>query len=407
MIKLNVKLALLLLCAQLYCSATENTWDKRTACGGSKRERGIGFVIGNRGYVGLGQDTLNLMCNDLWEFDPGTNSWTQKANFPGVARRDAAAFAIGNKGYVGTGIDNADALPGMTLNDFWEYSPVTNSWTSKAPVPGAVYYATGFAINGKGYLCCGKIGASNYTSQLLEYNPTLNTWTSKAYFPGGPRYGAVAFVIDNIAYLGTGTDENIFTTDFYKYNPLTNMWTAIAPFPGSGRFSCSSFVLNGNGYVVFGTDGGYKDELWIYVPEDNYWYTKASFPGGARRSAVAFTIGNRAFAGTGKGFTGTRRDFWQYTPMEPVGILERNEVFSSVYPNPVSTQATIVLSPSLLNEHEAITYRLSDMMGRTVRTEAVTQTEFVINRDELASGHYTLSLYSTYSLLGSKKVILQ
>src|SRR6476646_5976125 len=106
-----------------FTSKSKNIWEKRESVGGYKRERAVGFSIGSRGYVGLGQDTLNQMLNDLWEFDPGTNTWSQKANFPGQARRDAAAFAIGTKAYVGTGMSNADAAFGTPLSDFWQYDP--------------------------------------------------------------------------------------------------------------------------------------------------------------------------------------------------------------------------------------------------------------------------------------------
>lgn len=397
--------------SSIFSFATENTWDKRESIGGSKRERAVGFVIGNRGYIALGQDTLNLMCNDLWEYDPGTNSWTQKANFPGQARRDAAAFTIGLKAYVGTGHNNADAFAGTVLNDMWEYSPVTNSWTAKAAFPGSwtggIYYSTGFSVLGKGYLCCGKLGASNYSNQLWEYTPTTNTWLQKANYPYGGRYGGVAFVINNIAYFGTGTDENVFTNDFCKYNPATNMWTPIASFPGSERFSCSSFVLNGNGYVVLGSDGGYKDELWMYVPGDDYWYQKAAFPGGARRSAIAFNINNRAYAGSGKGLSGTRRDFWEYTPNAPVGISEDEDIIAAIFPNPCSDATSIILSPEISSQYQQLSYQLFDMQGRVVRSSEINMPRTFIERDNIRAGNYLLCISSDQQFLSSKLIIFE
>lgn len=391
--------------------SAENTWDKRESVGGSKRERAVGFVIGNRGYVALGQDTLNQMLNDVWEYDPGTNSWTQKANFPGQARRDAMSFTIGLKAYVGTGHNNADAFAGMALNDLWEYSPVTNTWTPKAPFPGSftggIYYSTGFSVLGKGYLCCGKQGASNYSNELWEYTPTTNSWLQKASYPYGGRYGGIAFVIDDIAYFGTGTDENVFTNDFCKYNPTTNLWTPIASFPGSERFSCNSFILNGNGYVVFGSDGGYKDECWMYVPGDDYWYAKAAHPGGARRSAIAFTINNRAYAGSGKGLTGTRRDFWEYTPSLPVGITERERIIEAIFPNPCIDGAKVILSTEFYGSYPQLNYQLFDMQGRVVRSSAIKASSFMIELNNMSSGTYLLSISSGKQFLTSKKIIIE
>lgn len=402
-------LLLFLLCG--ISSFAQNTWDKRESVGGSKRERGIAFAIGNRGYVGLGQDTLNQMLNDFWEYDPGTNSWTQKANFTGSARRDAAAFAIGTKGYVGTGINNADAFMGTTLTDFWEYSPATNTWTSKANYPGnfgtGIYYASGFAVSGKGYICCGKEGPSNYSNELWEYAPTTNTWLQKSSFPGGVRYGGVAFVIGTLAYFGTGTDENIFNQDFYKYNPTTNVWTPIANFPGSGRFSCSSFTLNNQGYIVFGSDGGYKDELWMYDPPSNYWTNKAAYPDGARRSAIAMTIGSRAYAGTGKGLTGTRRDFYEYTAAPIIGIEEQEKMISTIYPNPITDRAEIILSEKAFSAYPELYYEIRDMRGSLIERKKIDAMQFSIYKNNMRPSIYFLNIVNNEKMIAAKKISIQ
>lgn len=390
--------------------SSQNIWSKRSSCGGSKRERGVSFSIASRGYIGLGQDTLNLMLNDLWEYDPGTNSWTQKANFPGVARRDAASFVIGTKAYVGTGINNADAFLGTRQSDFWEYNPGTNSWTSKAPFPGnsgtGTYYSTGFSMLGKGYFFCGKDGPSNYSDNLWEYDPITNSWLQKADLPGPKRYGAIAFVIGNYAYCGTGTDENILVNDFYRYDPATNTWLTLNNFPGTGRFSCSSFTIGGKGYMLLGTDGGYKDELWQYDAALDYWFPKASLPGGARRSAGAFAISGKGYAGTGKGLTGTRRDFWEYLPSIPVGIDEYSDIiFSTVYPNPMTDQATVILSDKI--SLQSLSWELTDIQGKLISTADIETTSFTIYKNTMNQGIYSLNIKNKNGILASKKIIVQ
>lgn len=390
----------------------QNSWSKRESVGGSKRERAISFSIGTRGYVGLGQDTNNLMLNDLWEFDPASNSWTQKANFTGPARRDAIAFSIGTKGYVGTGKDNADSFLGNTLKDFYEYDPATNIWTLKAPYPGnggnGLYYSTGFSLLGKGYVCCGKRGPSSYSNELWQYNPTTNTWISKAAFTGVSRYGGAAFVIGNYVYFGTGADENVYTQDFYRYDPTANLWTSIAPFPGSGRFSCCTFTLDNNGYLLFGTDGGYKDELWQYDPTLNYWVTKSNFPGGERKSGIAFTIGNRAYAGTGKSFTGVRRDLYEYTPSPIIGIEEnKSNSISSIYPMPFSHTATVLLSDDVIYSYQKLSWDLINSDGKISQTGIVNGANINLQRNDLASGIYFFTLRSEGNNIASKKLIIQ
>ena len=57
------------------------------------------------------------MKKDFWEFDPDLNIWTQKTDYGGRARYEAIGFSIGSKGYIGTGDDP------MNMSDFWEYTP--------------------------------------------------------------------------------------------------------------------------------------------------------------------------------------------------------------------------------------------------------------------------------------------
>lgn len=143
-------LAVLSLLTGFFASGqTENFWTVRSDFAGLKRERAVAFTANNLAYVGTGVDTAEVTKNDLWAFDPLTDAWTQQANLPGVPRRNAIAFSINNKGYVGTGYSQAESILGVELADFWEYNPVTNSWTQKASYPMAIYFATGFAVDRK------------------------------------------------------------------------------------------------------------------------------------------------------------------------------------------------------------------------------------------------------------------
>lgn len=375
----------------------QNTWEKKAAFEGDKRSRGIGFSIGNRGYFGLGEDTADIERTDFWEYDPGTDSWMQKANFPGVGRRDAVGIAIGNKGYVGTGIDASESIIGNNLNDWYEYNPVTNTWTMKATYPGSpsyggIYFGCGFVIGNYGYVLGGKQSSSNYTNNLYRYDPSLNQWAIMTQFPNGTRYSMSAFAVNGKAYAGLGTDENILQTDWWEYNPTTNSWTQKTSFPGSGRFAAMGFAIGQKGYVVCGSDGGYKDELWQYDVASDSWWVKAPFGGGDRRSVSGFVIGSAAYVGTGKGFSGSRRDFWQYEQFL-TGIGNESERVIATYPNPATTQITIdwVDERVLVAENSLVS--IISPEGKIVYQE---YTSFngreVIDVSSLANGTYILQV---------------
>lgn len=377
----------------IICSAgfSQNTWKRIASFGGGERERAISFVIGGRAYVGTGQDSANAMKKDFWEYDPASNSWSQKADFPGQARRDGIGFAIGNRGYAGTGVTNAISWLGVKKADFYEYNPVTNSWTTRASWEGnfgqGVYYASAFATSTKGYLVCGKLGPSYYSNELWEFDPDANDWIKKANFPGTVRYGGAAFAIGDRGYFGCGADENYFNNDFYTYDPQSNTWDEIASFPGSPRFNPVGLSINGRGFVGLGSDGGYQKDFYEYNPLTNSWMQKADFPASERRSCVAFTISGYGYVGTGNGVSGIKRSVFKYKPFffffQPEVGVER--IGSTVGPNPVHNTAQCILRTDDAAYGEM---RVFDMQGRQVWASVSENGHFTFDRKGLSGGMY-------------------
>ncbi len=374
--------------------ALENVWEKVSDFGsdttgnGLKRERAVGFAIGNFAYVGTGIDTAEVVHNDFWKYDPVTNAWSQVATLPASVRRNASSFVVNNKGYVGLGINtvNSSDVGATILSDFWEYNPTTNTWLQKANFPGSfgwgIYFATGFSTQNKGYICAGKIGPNNYSDELWEYNSLSNQWTQKADFPGGVRYQLSSFSIDNQCYVGLGTDQDLYRNDFWKYDPVSNSWSAIANLPASARANAATFTIGQRGYVCMGTNGGYLDDLWEYNPFTNQWAVRANYGGTRRKGAVGFSINGVGYVGTGKGYSGKKASFQKYYPPAIVGIDELQTKIS-IFPNPVenvlhlSTASPIISSIAI--------YSLSGQL--------VLQQEWKeqINVQKLSSGTYFLN----------------
>lgn len=321
-----------------------NTWTKLNDVGMGKRERATGFAIGSIGYLCGGLDTAEVIHKDLWAYNPQTDAWSQKADLPGSARRDAVSFVIDNYAFVGSGMDSVSGPTGNTLKDFWRYNPQTNTWSAVADFPGAggqgIYFATGFSVAGKGYLCGGKTGPNLYSSQLWEYKPSNNQWIQRANFPGGIRYQMISFVVGAKAYVGMGTDQNIYKKDVYCYDPGANTWQAIAPFPAYERAAASTFTLEERGFVCLGNNGGLLSDLIEYNPKTDSWTLRSAYGGSERKGAIAFVIDNKAYVGTGKGASGKKDSWYVYEPSN-YATLEELEAQIQFYPNPVASFLTI------------------------------------------------------------------
>lgn len=380
---------------------TYNYWVKKNDFTGLKRERAVAFTVDNYAYVGTGVDTAEQVKNDLWKYDPFLDSWTQVASLPGVARRNAVAFSIGSKGYIGTGFSHAESLLGTELSDFWEYDPTSNQWTQKANYPStAVYFATGFAVEGKGYICGGKRGPNNYTSALYEYNPMNDSWTARASFPGGVRYQLSSFVIENSAYVGLGTDQDMYRNDIWEYKPSQDQWTQKADLPASERAASHTFGIGFRGFVCMGTNGGYLDDLWEYNPYDNSWSVRATYGGSKRKGGIAFTLLGHGFVGLGKGNSGKKQSMYEYIPGAWVGTKELNDLSYELYPNPATTSLNIQHSSNDIDQISIV-----DLTGKVL-----IQSEFTSSIDVsmLSAGSYfVVAENKTEGLRSTQPLIIQ
>lgn len=390
MIKATTILTLMLVTSFIGFSQTENYWVKKSDLGsdttgnGLKRERAVAFTIGDFAYVGTGLDTAEIVLKDFWKYDPISNAWTQVADLPGSERRNAVAFSVQGYGFVGTGVNTAVATaPGsVKLTDFWRYDATLNSWNQVSSMPGiGRYFATAFAIDDKGYVCCGKYGPNSYSNLVYEYKPTTDTWTLLGGFPGGVRYQLSSFVIGYKAYIGLGTDQDMYRDDIWELDVTTNLWTAKAPLPASERASAMTFSIGERGFVCMGTNGGYLDDLWEYNPYTDDWSVRANYGGTKRKNGVGFTLNGLGYVGTGKGESGKKASFQEYHPVAVLGT-EEIELSVKIYPNPTHQEINISTNSEI---DEVI---VKDSYGKEViRTEQLEK----INVQHLMPGIYFIS----------------
>lgn len=297
-----------------------NVWTQKANFGGGVRNLASGFSIGNKGYIGLG--TINefevAAYGDFWEYDPAADIWVQKADFGGGARWGATGFSVGNKGFLGTGNNNFL----NDVNDFWEFDPVTNVWVQKANFGGSArVQAISFSIGNKGYLGTGNRTSNAFTfgpaNDFWAYDTALDGWAQKANFGGGPRMNAVGFSIADKGYVGTGYDGSP-KKDFWEYDPRTNTWMQKADFAGGERREATGFGVGDTGYVGQGwvrLRTSFSNDLWKYDPVTNAWLTGVG-PGSSlpRAEATTFRIGGKEYVGMGYYIGSVFSDFWEYDP---------------------------------------------------------------------------------------------
>jgi N-acetylneuraminic acid mutarotase len=377
---------------------TQYGWVQKSSIPATGRHRSTALSCGNRGYLGLGHinSVVDVLFDDWWEYDPGSDTWSQKANFAGGLRYHAAGFTIGNEMYVGTGRAPSSVL----MTDFYKYSPATNTWTAVANFPGAARRgAVAFEINGAGY-----VGTGSYYGDWYKYNPTLNSWTAIASGPSA-RISAVGMSLNGKGYCGTG-DVGGNTGDWWEYNPTTNQWTQKATLTGLPRMEACGFAFDGKCFVGTGDDyssGNNYQDFWCWNPTTNSWTQVADFAGSARRYLVALTIGQRVYAGTGTSGM-NYNDWWEYgtiSGLEESGV----EVTVKAYPSP----ATETVNLEFMNmQYDHLTCVIYNQSGQVVRIEDFVSNEnAVIQRNGLASGNYTFVCTENSQFVTSGKFIFE
>lgn len=370
-------------------------WNSKAPYPSFARHRASALTIGSKGYMGLGHinsGVISQAYHDWWEFDPSTNSWTQKADYP-QDRFAVVGFTIGNKGYLGSGNEQNFG----DRDEFYEYNPVTNVWIQKANFPIAAGGNTAFTINGIGYMGYGNstglysydpttdnwtpistpITPSDYSSSFVinnkayilpafgntfyEFDPATGITTMKAPFIGDARYAAVSFAVRNQGYIGLGWSSviNNCVKDFYFYDPITDYWDTIPK----------------------------------------------AFPGVRRNYVPSFVIGDNAYFGTGSNGTNLG-DVWGYEWKVSVGIKEyTNNETVSLYPNPTSESLMITIGNETL--YLKPVFKLFQIDGKEVLSQNIKTECSTINVSELKKGIYFSTLLSSdQKVISTKKIII-
>lgn len=162
------------------------------------------------------------------KYNVASNSWAPVAPMS-VKRSDHTTTGVGSELYAAGGCsgDQADYCPSLT-NVFEKYNPVTNQWSTLAPLPRQRYRHAATAIDTKLYLIGGvDLSCGGFCSSTGDYDNLVS-------------------VVD------------VFDT-------ATGVWSTVAPLP-DGRVDLAAFALGTKIHVVGG-----------YTPRGDYDSQKTHF----------------------------------------------------------------------------------------------------------------------------------
>jgi serine protease AprX len=199
---------------------------------------------------------------------PGPAVWVFGPTYtPGVYAIQGDVAADGNF-YVAGGQDGANIPQGATA----KFNPVSNTWTSLAPLPVPVGQAAVGITGTKMYVAGGFLGGTDITSTLQIYDITSNTWSFGPSMPASTEASA-GVVLGNKFYVIGGDDFNAGLASNYAYDVVANSWTTAAALPAT-RTNLNGTAVGGLLYVFGGATGaGFTadDDLLSYSPSTNSW----------------------------------------------------------------------------------------------------------------------------------------
>jgi N-acetylneuraminic acid mutarotase len=154
-----------------------NSWERLDDFPGKPRHQSSHFIINGKVYICGGSNHLgdgnSTFYNDFWEYDFETKIWTQKADFPGKGRVGGVGFVINNRGYYGLGWRNAEDYDigyAELTGDLWEYYPITDSWLERNAFPDfSRVYSFVFEFDGYVWVGLGKSLQGKEQNDIWKY----------------------------------------------------------------------------------------------------------------------------------------------------------------------------------------------------------------------------------------------
>jgi hypothetical protein len=192
--------------------------------------------------------------NGFRRYDPVAKTWTKLAPMPlAAAMASAVYYPPTNKIYVFGG-ENFDGGTNYEITRIYDIA--SNTWRAGAFMPDVrSFMASGYnSANGKIYLVGGYNTAfiESVQPDTWEYDPVADTFTSRAPLPH-PVGGAASGIINGHLYVAGGRDANDVVVDLlWDYNIAANTWTQRTKMPCGQNNVPGSAVALGKLFVFGG-----------------------------------------------------------------------------------------------------------------------------------------------------------
>jgi hypothetical protein len=241
----------------------------------------------NKIYVFGGEDALSGTNYNITRiYDVATSRWSTGANMPDVRSFMASGYNSANgKIYLVSGYNTGDVTSAQP--NTWEYDPVADTFTERAPIPHAVGGAASGIINAHLYVAGGRDATNTVVNLVWDYDIAANSWTQKAVTPAVQNNGlGSAVALDRLWVFGGG---NPFGPAHQSSSNATSV-SSIGPVPGTSASSG-----NNNNQVP-----DISTTAFVYNPETDSWSDAPSM-NQLRSFASGTSIGPKIFAAGGLG----------------------------------------------------------------------------------------------------------
>jgi M6 family metalloprotease-like protein len=283
-------------------------WVSRASLTGARSAFALG-TAGTRLYAVGGQRNGSALSS-VEAYSAASNTWTAKAPLPGARYDGNGAAAISGVLYLPGGRNSSGTL----TRTLYAYTISSNVWTAKAALPVASGCGATVNFSGSLYVLTGCDGTSGFKGRLHRYTPSTNSWTARASAPAAHGYPTVGVINGKLYVAGGRKAAGSATATLHVYDPAANAWTTKRAMP-SARYGAAGRVINGKLYVVGGTDasGNALATAVVYDPATNGWSTEAPMPT-ARTGPGAGVIKNLLYAVGGRVGSTDLTSVERYTP---------------------------------------------------------------------------------------------